>query len=182
MQSPYAEPFSLLMAGDVADDGLPDDCGPLAHTCTSAVLSLGYHGYIKNRTDSGENPKTKKKNRKTVRNPSPRDARPLSHVAKKRVSSCTSVLSKCTTTVIFYTRTRRNIFVGFFFKKKYNTIIVMCRPREVRAAGGLSRSRAKITWGRRRRVVLLRTVRVGGGGGGGKKINNNNNNNNDSRR
>jgi len=46
MQSPYAEPLSLLMAGDVADVGLPDDCGPLAHTCTSAV-SLGYHGYIK---------------------------------------------------------------------------------------------------------------------------------------
>lgn len=54
MQSPYAEPLSLLMAGDVADEGLPDDCGPLAHTCTSAV-SLGYHGYIKiaNTTASG---------------------------------------------------------------------------------------------------------------------------------
>lgn len=49
MQSPYAEPLSLLMAGDVADVGLPDDCGPVAHTCTSAV-SLGYHGYIKQTT------------------------------------------------------------------------------------------------------------------------------------
>jgi len=49
MQSPYAEPLSLLTAGDVADVGLPDDCGPVAHTCTSAV-SLGYHGYIKQTT------------------------------------------------------------------------------------------------------------------------------------
>lgn len=49
MQSPYAEPLSLLMAGDVADCGLPDDCGPVAHTCTSAE-SLGYHGYIKQTT------------------------------------------------------------------------------------------------------------------------------------
>lgn len=52
MQSPYAEPLSLLIAGDVADVGLPDDCGPVAHTCTSAV-SLGYHGYIKQTTRPG---------------------------------------------------------------------------------------------------------------------------------
>jgi len=59
MQSPYAEPLSLLMAGDVADVGLPDDCGPVAHTCTSAV-SLGYHGYIKQTTRPGRSSSTRR--------------------------------------------------------------------------------------------------------------------------